>query len=226
MKSLIIIPARKGSTRILNKNIRTVHGKPLIYWTIKYAKIFKRNFDICVSSDCKKIETITKKLNVNFILRKQKLSSSKAHIYDVINDILKKTKKKYDFIILLAPTSPLREKNLIKKGLKLLQINKKNFDALIHVAKVNSTTGSVKNNLWKPDNSINTRTQDITNKYMTTGNLFIYKKIFFEKKNFKKNKKIYAFKTDSKNWVNIDYEKDFAVLKDILKRKNYFKSYN
>ena len=37
-ETLIIIPARSGSKRIKNKNIRIVNGKPLIYWTIKYAK--------------------------------------------------------------------------------------------------------------------------------------------------------------------------------------------
>ena len=40
-KNLIIIPARKGSKRIKNKNLTKVFNKPLIFWTINYAKKFK-----------------------------------------------------------------------------------------------------------------------------------------------------------------------------------------
>ena len=51
-ETLIFIPARSGSKRIKDKNIRKINGKPLIYWTIKYAKEYtKDNEDIIVSSD-------------------------------------------------------------------------------------------------------------------------------------------------------------------------------
>ena len=52
MKNLIIIPARRNSKRIKNKNLIKVLNKPLIFWTIKYAKKFnKKNYDIVVSSE-------------------------------------------------------------------------------------------------------------------------------------------------------------------------------
>ena len=41
-ETLIFIPARSGSKRLKNKNIRKVNGKPLIYWTIKYAKMYAK----------------------------------------------------------------------------------------------------------------------------------------------------------------------------------------
>ena len=44
-KNLIIIPARKGSKRIKNKNIVSVLNRPLILWTIDYAKkLSKKKF--------------------------------------------------------------------------------------------------------------------------------------------------------------------------------------
>ena len=59
MKNLIIIPARKNSKRVKNKNLVKVLKKPLIFWTIKYAKKFnKKNYDVVVSSDCSKIKKI------------------------------------------------------------------------------------------------------------------------------------------------------------------------
>ena len=64
---LIFIPARLGSKRIKDKNIRKIKGKPLIYWTIRYAKKFlKSDEDIIVSSDSKIIQKISLDEKVRF----------------------------------------------------------------------------------------------------------------------------------------------------------------
>ena len=66
-KILIIIPARKGSKRIKNKNLVKVLNKPLITWTIDYAKkVKKKYYDLVVTSDCQKIQKICKKEDVFF----------------------------------------------------------------------------------------------------------------------------------------------------------------
>ena len=56
MEVLITICGRAGSKGAKNKNFRLFLGKPLIYYTIKSAKLFKKNssdlkIDICVNSD-------------------------------------------------------------------------------------------------------------------------------------------------------------------------------
>ena len=56
MKNLILIPARKNSKRIKNKNILKIQKKPLIYWTINFAKKLK-NCDLIIgNSSCGVIE--------------------------------------------------------------------------------------------------------------------------------------------------------------------------
>ena len=52
--NVVIIPARSGSKRIKNKNIRTFFSKPMIAWTIKKIKKFKLYDKVVVSSDSKK----------------------------------------------------------------------------------------------------------------------------------------------------------------------------
>ena len=55
-----IIPARSGSKRIKDKNIRKIKGKPLIYWTIKQALKSRKIHEVVVSSDSEKIINLSK----------------------------------------------------------------------------------------------------------------------------------------------------------------------
>ena len=60
-----IIPARSGSKRIKNKNIKKFFGKPLIYYSIKLALKNKKFNKVIVSTDSKKIARIAKKLGAS-----------------------------------------------------------------------------------------------------------------------------------------------------------------
>ena len=181
-KSLVIIPARKGSKRIKNKNLIKVLNKPLIVWTINYAKkLKKKNYDVVVTSDCKKIKKICSKEKVFFLERPKKISNDHASMHEVIFHVLNNFNQDYKYIILLQPTSPLRKLDLVYKSLKILD-NKKNFDSLIHLAKDSSFTGRVINNHWKPDYALNKRSQDIKDKFLPTGNLFVYRSNLYKNK--------------------------------------------
>ena len=117
-ETLIFIPARSGSKRIKNKNIRKINGKPLIYWTIKYAKKYtKEKDDIIVSSDSDYINKISVKEKVKFFKRPKNISGDKAEVYFAVVHALNKIKnsKKYKYIALLQFTSPIRPKNIISK---------------------------------------------------------------------------------------------------------------
>lgn len=219
-KALILIPARGGSSRVKNKNIRIVKNKPLIYWTILFAKKNSKGCDIVVSSDSNKIKRICFENKVNFLNRPLKFSSNSAPMSDVINHALKHYEYKnkiYKYVILLQPTSPIREKNLIREGLELLD-KKKNFNVLYHLYNSKEFTGKLKKNSeFIPDYHINKRSQDISGKYIPTGNLFIYRASnFYQKKLVKK--KYLGLVSKSTLWVNIDYEKDFCLLDGLIKK--------
>ena len=133
-KVLVIIPARSGSKGIKNKNIRLVKKKPLLSYSIKYAKKCKFVDNIIVSTDSLKYANIAKKYKADVpFLRPKKLSGDKVQDYPVIKDCLNKSEKyyknKFDYIVLLRPTSPFREKQLIEKGLN--KINKIKFSSSI-----------------------------------------------------------------------------------------------
>ena len=117
-----IIPARSGSKRILNKNIKKFLNKPIIYYSIKAAlktRIFKR---IIVSTDSKKIQLISKKAGATCpFLRPKNLSGDKIGTAPVIDHAIKKLDIKDKYICCIYPTAPLIKFQDIKNALKLIK---------------------------------------------------------------------------------------------------------
>ena len=148
MNNLIIIPARKNSVRLKNKNILKIGNKTLIEHSIIFAKKISTNTNILVSTDSKKIRKISleKKILCPW-LRPKNLSTSKALTEDVVLHALnwfEKKKKLVDFVILLQPTSPFRTKKTFfkcldkaKKNPKSTVITFKKKKIKIYVAKKN-----------------------------------------------------------------------------------------
>ena len=91
MNILAIIPARKNSKGIVNKNIRLIKKKPLISYTIDSALKSNLIQDIVVSSDSKKVESIALNLGIkNFTLRPFSLATDKSPVEKTIIYELKK----------------------------------------------------------------------------------------------------------------------------------------
>tara|TARA_Y100000590_G_scaffold141270_3_gene162069 strand:- start:12592 stop:13194 length:603 start_codon:yes stop_codon:yes gene_type:complete len=122
MKSLVIIPARGGSKRLPGKNIKLLNGKPLIQYTIEYArKIFDDDI-ICMTTDSVEIKKVVENIGLKVpFLRPKEFAKDSSSTDDVIRHTLKwYNKKNYkpEIIILLQPTSPFRKIEDIKKALK------------------------------------------------------------------------------------------------------------
>lgn len=111
-KILGIIPARGGSKSIPRKNIINVGGKPMIAWSIGASLKSKYITKTIISSDDEEILKVGEKFGAVPIKRPSKYATDSATMMPVIKDCLLQLKKKgesFDILILLQPTSPLRE---------------------------------------------------------------------------------------------------------------------
>lgn len=113
MKILITICARKGSKRVKNKNMRDLIGKPLIAHTIETAKKWGRAHRIIVSTDSDEIAEISREYGAEVpFMRPDELASDTAPKLPVIQHAVKyledEENEKFDLIVDLDPTSPLR----------------------------------------------------------------------------------------------------------------------
>ena len=178
-KNIAIILARKNSKRIKNKNLVRIASIPLIEHSIKAAKDSKLIDDIYVSSDCKDVKKICKKLNVNYILRPKKLAGDLIHSDEVLVDVIKNIKKNLDInlVIFLQPTSPLRPNKVLDKS--IMFFNRKKGDSLF-------SSTLFKNNIWMQDKNLRSINYDYKNRQFEQ-----------EKKNqFNENGSFYIFKAD------------------------------
>ena len=124
-KTICLIPARGGSKRIKNKNIKKFFGKPLLERVIENAKKSKLFDDIYVSTDSFLIKKLATRCGaiVPFI-RSKKLSNDHAIIKSVIDDFINKVilnKKQKINIFVLYPTSIFVDKKLITKCNRILK---------------------------------------------------------------------------------------------------------
>ena len=137
--NLAIIPARIGSKRIKNKNIKNFEGKPIIYYSILAAKLSGVFDKVIVSTDSLKIASISKKYGADVpFLRSKELSKDNIGIIEVISKVLKKLKIKPNLstkVCCIYPTAPMLNKNFLIKGYKQLT---QNYDYVLSVKREDS----------------------------------------------------------------------------------------
>ncbi len=135
---LFLIPARKGSKGLKNKNMRLLGEKPLILYSIDFAKKISTNSDfICISTNDESIIELCEKNKISVpFFRPNNISNDDSSSYDVINHAVSYYEKKkihFKFIMLLQPTSPYRIPNDFREILN--KMNKNNFDMVVSVKK-------------------------------------------------------------------------------------------
>ncbi len=208
MNILAIITARKGSKRLKKKNIKILGRKPLINWTIDFAKSTNFFDDILITTDDYEILDIAKKKNILAPwLRPKNLSTDKASSYSAVIHALRwyeRNRKKIDCICLLQPTSPFRSKKNLKDAFKIFRQTKK---SVISVMKK-----KVKNPLSQKKNE-----NKHFNIYIPSGSFFLISpkdlKLF---KNFiNRNNYLYLINNPKEN-IDINDLSDWKLAKSFI----------
>lgn len=124
LRVLGLITARGGSKGLPGKNIRPLGGKPLIAWTIDAAKAAQMIDAVVVSTDDAEIAEVARQHGAEIpFLRPAELASDTAASIDVVLhavDALAAAGRMFDIVVLLEPTSPLRDAADIDAGITRL----------------------------------------------------------------------------------------------------------
>ena len=228
-KVLCVIPARKGSKGLKNKNIKKLGKTPLIAWSILTAKKCKQIDEIIVSTDCPKISKIAKKYGAKVpFLRPKKFAADKASSFSVLKhaiNFLKEKKLFFEYILMLEPTSPLRDFRDIDFCLR--KVKNKNIQTLVSVAKTIEQhpiflfSISDKNFLkpyLKKKQKLYIRRQDISPLYFLEGSIYISKVSTLLKRKTWYHEKTQAFEIEKWKSLEIDDIDDFKLAEFYSKR--------
>jgi len=227
LNSIIIIPARKGSKGLPNKNIKKLNGKPLVSYSIEYAQKIKKSSDIiCVSSDDERVEKIVKKYPmVEFLIRPKTLAKDNTSMESVIKHLIDQYEKKnlfFDSIVLLQPTSPIRK----IKDFKLIskKFNNK-VDMVVSVKKANENPyyslfeENKDGYLVKSKSSKITRRQDAPDVYCLNGSFFMININSLKKESIFNFSKILKVEMPIERSIDIDTKYDLDYLNFLIDNK-------
>ena len=226
-KTLFIIPARGGSKGIPAKNIKLLGNKPLIIYSVDFARQFAGDENICVSTDNDAIIDVVAKygLKVPF-KRPDELATDTAGTHEVLLHAINYYKSKgreFDKLVLLQPTSPFRQSE------HFITANELYNETLDMVVTVSESKANPYFNLFeenkeglleksKPGNY--TRRQDCPVVYAYNGSIYIInvKSLLMDKLNtFKKVKKSVM---QAEYSLDLDTELDWLMAEFLLKNKS------
>jgi len=226
MNNLIaIIPARGGSKRLPGKNIKEMHGKPLIAWTIERALNSKVFSKVVLMTDDPVIAEVGKTCGATDVfLLPPELASDTAYVGDAIKYMLDDYEKKgkvYEDFVLLEPTAPGREVNHIQDVARMLQ-DRKDTDSIVGVTEISPNHG-VHKALSIGDKQFVTRatdgarlkdmkhrTQDILPTYYINSTIYACRRSNFAKGSLWGNSTL-GYIMDSKYSFDIDTPEDWEM---------------
>lgn len=219
---IALIPARGGSKGLKKKNIFPIHEKPLISWTIESANTSKCIDQTFVSSDDEVILEIASNQGVNCIVRPKDLAEDSSSMESVIIDFIKQINDKaieFKYLVLLQPTSPLRDRNDIEEACKIFLRLK--ADSLISVTKTDSSVFKTlilnKDGFLKAafkDNFPSMNRQELPTAYKPNGAIYIIDKDLFVNNPTFFQKKTVMYEMDAKRSIDVDSIEDIRIIEE------------
>lgn len=209
MKTIAIIPARGGSKRLPQKNIKLLGEIPLLAHSILYAKANKEIIDeIYVSTNDADIKKIALEFGAKVISRPENISGDLETTVSALKNVLEQIPDEVENVVLLQATNPLRPENLLQEAFQTFE--KEKCNSLFTVSRNHQKFGKIENGKFIPFNyEIGQRSQDLEPLFFENGLLYITKATLILE-NIIIAQNVFPFKIDSIfAGVDIDTQEDF-----------------
>ena len=227
MKILGIIAARGGSKGIPGKNIKELHGKALIYYSIEAANQSRLLSKLVLSSDDDAIIKVAKKMGVAVpFKRPSELAEDDTPSIAVVKhalEYLKEEGENYDAVCLLQPTTPFRRETLIDEAIAKFMEEK--FDSVISVREIpadynphwafEEKEGELK--IATGEKVPIPRRQELPKAYHRDGAIYVTRSDVIMRDSLLGEKTGFVDTTNDP-YVNIDTHEDWKKAENILKR--------
>ncbi len=228
-KILTLITARGGSKGVPGKNIKPLLGKPLISWTIEAAKKSKYVDAIVVSTDSEAIQKVSLEYGVRVpFLRPEELSHDTAKQEDAILHAMQWMEnhgEHYDYIMVLVPTTPLRDAQEIDAVCEFLRNHRKAKQVFTvsecghHPLRANILPSDYcLENFVAEDLKFKNR-QELPKYYQLSGSVCLSDWAYFKEEKSFLGSMSYGHITDDCNGLDIDSLSDFFLAEVLMKER-------
>lgn len=174
MRILAIIPACEGSVTLPNKNMRIIHGKPMIYYVINNALRSKYITDVIVTSNSNEIISLAKKMQVMTRCRREELSSPSVSLDMVIWDVFEQLQlSDYDYVITMQSIAPTLLVETLDRAIEKALTEE--YDTLISVKNQPQFYWSISEGMPIPHQNKRMNRHQLPPFYMETGAFLITK---------------------------------------------------
>ena len=222
MNILVIIPARGGSKGIPRKNLRSMCGKPLLFYSINTALASTFAPDVYVSTEDSEIAAIAGKLGAKVIVRDQQKALDHTTLDPVIHDAyLQATEregKQYDLVVTLQPTSPLLKSKSLDRAIELL-ISNASIDTVISAKDDTHLTWKMKEDKFVPNYKARVNRQYLEPIYRETGGFLITRSRCVSENN-RIGPMVHLHLLNGGEEIDIDTYEDWSLCEYYLRRKN------
>jgi len=219
---LIVIPARGGSKGIPRKNLRSLQGKPLLYYAIHTALQSRYSPDIYVSSEDTEILTVAKHFGAKIHKRDEEIANDETTldpvVYAAYEYAQKCENKVYDIVITMQPTSPLlRVFSLDEAITRLLQTD--TIDTIIAAKDDTHLSWRYEDHRYVPNYAKRVNRQYLTPTFSETGGFLITRGESISPDN-RIGKKVELYLLENGEEIDIDTYEDWNLCAYYLKRKH------
>lgn len=224
-KVVVIIPARGESERIPRKNMVKLDGKPLIYYSIKHSLDSDCVDRTIVSTEDAEIKEASLKFGAEVLDRPSEFAQNTSSTLDVLKDAVNQLKDKEDYfpeiIVVLQPTSPIREDGRIDQALKMFV--EKNADMVVSLKKrhlepkwiLKESEGKLEF-IFENDFS-RIRDQEQKDHYELNGSITVYStKLMMGTEKYVFGKNTQPLPMTKKESLQVDAEEDLCLIRKIL----------
>lgn len=227
---IAIIPARGGSKGLPGKNLKMLCGNPLIAWSIEAGLKSKYLDEVMVTTDSTEIADVSRKYGAKVpFLRPQDLALDNSTTFDAVRHALDfylaSFNKIFDYVVLLEPTSPLREKDDIDNMIEKLVENEDFYDSIVSIGEVHEHPSIMKKIVgdvlvpFCEDLELTSRRQDNEPAYFPYGVAYIIKtSVLLKEKTFYSSRNTF-YKIKRYQNYEIDDVYDFLAIENIMKHK-------
>ncbi len=227
---IAIVPARSDSKGLPGKNIRNLHGKPLIAWTIEAAAMCPLIDYILVSTDSIEIAEIANRFGAATpFIRPKYLALDNTPTSSVISHALDFCKEDlnldFEYVVVLEPTSPLRDSVDIERAFEQL-LKHETATSIVGISRTETQNPAFLFNLETDgclkgfsESYLATRRQDVNDVYFLEGSIYLT-----TCEEFRRNRGFYHAKTigclfPKRKSFEIDDLTDFIIVEALLARK-------